>query len=71
MANNNETINLTQEMLQSLISTAVIAATTALGQNILDSKGSPLKAEKPKRPIISYGTTMENGYISLQNGTGI
>ena len=59
MDNNNETINLTQEMLQSLISTAVIAATTALGQNVSDSSGSHSKAEKPKRPIISSGTTME------------
>ena len=51
MDNNNETIKLTQEMLQSQISTAVIAETTAFGQNFSDSSGSHSKAEKPKRPI--------------------
>ena len=48
MDNNNETINLTHEMLQSLISTAVIAATTALGQNVSYSSGSPLNKQYMK-----------------------
>ena len=54
---NNPTISLTPAMLQELISSAVMAATTALGNTNTSTAQS--KAEKPKRPIISTGTTLE------------
>ena len=49
-------ITLTQEMLQSMISTAVMAATSAMGRN---NSAMQSKAEKPKRPTISAGTSLE------------
>ena len=50
-------ITLTQEMLQNIISTAVRAATSAMGST--NNSSSHSNAEKPKRPLISSGTSLE------------
>ena len=58
----DQTVSLSPEMLQQIITTAITAATTAMNQNRPSANQT---AEKPKRPKISSGTILEKGSYFL------
>ena len=56
-SNNSNILCLSPEQLQNIVSNAVAAATQVVTRNSAPQASS--RAEKPKRPIITAGTTAE------------
>ena len=69
MDNNNQTIKLTEEMIQSLISTAVIATTTALREMSPTHQDLTQKQKNQNDQLYHLEVQWKNGDISLENGT--